>query len=293
MQDLQDLSSRWTEPLPRLAQFAMEHADRLCGQHLGCRAYHKAWTMLRLHEAKGALPYGFDFIRRELADSARNAPGRPLRVLVSGAADTGQAALVLGALAAEAVTAELVVVDVCQTPLGQHELFLKDSNQPFTLLHADAVTVDTAPVDVILAHSFFAFVAPERREALVANWARLLSPLGRILVLERFSPTPGIQTAWPEPGEREARRTALRQHLEKTGMAEDDIARHVAAADGMWDLTGKRPRMSDDQFRSALEKAGLALARLELVQSEYNVSPVQSKAVARERPRTLAVAVRR
>lgn len=248
--------------------------------------------MLRLHEAGGALPYGLDFVRREIAACAAAAGNRPLRVMLSGAADTGQAAMVLSALVAGEIAAELVVVDICRTPLGQHALFLEGTGQPFTLIHADAVTVETAPVDVILAHSFLSFVAPGRREALVANWARLLTPVGRILVLERFAPTPGIQTAWPDPEEREIRRGALRSSLTAASLPPREVERRMAAADGIWDLTGKRYRMSADQFQAAIARAGLTLARLDLVHSEYNVSPIQSKAVARERPRTLAVAVK-
>jgi ubiquinone/menaquinone biosynthesis C-methylase UbiE len=292
LQDLPVFRATWAEPLDQLARFALDRADDLCAPHLGCCAYHKAWTMLRLHEAAGALPYGIDFIRQELAACAAAAGGRPLRVMLSGAADTGQAALVLSALAAVGIAAELVVVDICRTPLGQHALFLEGTGQPFTLIHGDAVTVETAPVDIILAHSFLSFVAPERREALVANWARLLSPVGRILVLERFSPTPGIQPAWPDPNEREARRSTLHSALTAAALPPAEVERRIGAADGIWALTGKRFRMSDDQFRAAITRAGLTLVRLDLVHNEYNVSPIQSKAVARERPRTLAVAVK-
>lgn len=249
--------------------------------------------MLRLHEAKGALPFGADFVRRELAAHAAVVGRRSLRVMISGSADTGQVALVLNALTDEGIEGDLVVIDICATPLGQVALYLDGLGQKGTVLQADAVTVDTAPVDVILAHSFLSFVAPERREALVANWARLLASGGRLLVLERFSPTPGLQTAWPDPSERATRRAALHAALTAANLPPDAIALRMDAADGMWDLTGKRHRMSDDQFRTALDRAGLTLARVELVHSEYNVSPVQSKAVALERPRTLAVAVKR
>lgn len=292
LQDQPNLCAIWTEPLAELAQFALDHAATLCAPQLGCCAYHKAWTMLRLHEAKGAEPFGRDFIQRELAAAAVAAGSRRLRVMLSGAADTGQAAIVLKSLTAEGLAAELVVVDICKTPLAQHSLFLDGTGQLVTLLNADAVTVDTAPVDVILAHSFLSFVAPERRETLVANWARVMAPGGRLLVLERFSPQPGLQIAWPDPTERESRRAALRDALLAEGMTSAQIAQRMEAADGMWDLTGKRPRMSNDQFRSAIDRAGLRLARVEMVHSEYNVSPVQSKVVARERPRTLAVAVK-
>lgn len=292
MQDLPHFRATRTEPLAALAQFALDHADSLCDPQHGCRAYHKAWTMLRLHEAGGALPFGRDFLRRELAASAAAAGPRPLRVLLSGAADTGLPALVQSALADAGVAAELVVVDICRTPLGQIAQYLDGTGQKLTLLHADAVTVETAPVDVIVAHSFLSFVAPERREALVANWARLLLPGGRVLVLERFSPTPGLQIAWPDPNERADRRAVLHAALVAEGMTDPMIALRMEAADGMWDLTGKRFRMSPEQFRAAIEGAGLTLARTDLVHSEHNVSPVQSKVVARERPRTLAVAVK-
>lgn len=112
----------WTERLPALAQFALDRANDLCKPHLGCRAYHKAWTMLRLHESAGALPYGLDFVGEEIA--AAVGPRR-LCVMLSGAAETGQAALVLSAAAAKGIAIDLTVVDICQTPLGQPALYLE------------------------------------------------------------------------------------------------------------------------------------------------------------------------
>lgn len=41
------------EPLEELAWFAFENADALCDPSIGCRDYHRFWSMVRLLDMDG------------------------------------------------------------------------------------------------------------------------------------------------------------------------------------------------------------------------------------------------
>lgn len=278
------------EPLGILARFAYDFAPHLCDPAHGCRDYHRGWSLLRQFEARGALPLGLDFFRRELGALAARLGQDRLRILISGAADTGQAAMLIEALRPAGIVPEFVAVDLCATPLMQQRLFLGMAGLRAEFHQADAVTVDVAPVDAIVSHSFIGFVPVPRRQALIANWARLLRPGGRLLVTERMAPRIGLQPGWPDPEERAARRAALAARLAAEDLAEGDRQGMLAAADRLWDLTGQRHRMGLPEFRAALEAAGLTLLSLAENAEAGSVSPIAARAAAVGRPRHEAVA---
>lgn len=280
------------EPLGVLARFAYDFAPHLCDPAHGCRDYHRAWSMLRLYESGGALPRGQAFFGRELADLARRLDRRRLRILVSGAADTGQVAMLLGALHRQGITPDFVIVDLCRTSLAQQDLYLRMQGMSATIIQGDAVTVTADPVDAVISHSFIGFVPPETRAALFANWARLLRSGGRLLAVERFAPEPGFQQAWPDPQERAARRARLATRLQADGLSAADVQGYLAAADRLWDMTGKRHRMGSAQFDEMIAAAGLRLLRRTDDTSGESVSPIAARAATAVRPSTEAVAER-
>jgi SAM-dependent methyltransferase len=287
---MDSVAAQGHEPLGILARFAYDFAPHLCDPAHGCTDYHRGWSLLRHHEAQGALPLGLAFFRRELGALAERLGQDRLRILISGAADTGQAAMLVEALRPLGIAPEFVAVDLCATPLMQQRLFLAMAGIPAEFHQADAVTVEVAPVDAVVSHSFIGFVPVPRREALVANWARLMRPGGRLVLSERLAPRSALMPAWPDPGEREARRAALARRLADADLSEGDRQGMLRAADRLWDMTGQRVRMGLPEFRAALDAAGLRLLSLEERAGGDSVSPIAARATAANRPRHEAVA---
>jgi SAM-dependent methyltransferase len=280
------------EPLRELARFSFDFAPHFCDPAHGCTAYHRGWSTVRLFESGGKLPAGFDFFRRELLDLAAERGTGRLRVMLSGVADTGQAALVLQALRPEGIEPELVIVDRCRTTLEQHGLFLRLRGVAAEYWQADAVEVSVKPLDAILAHSFIAFIPKTRREALFQNWNRLLAPGGRVLVSDRFL-QPGVEPRSPiPPEERKARLARLVAVLKDDGASGREIQEIADAAERLWDQSGTRPKMPVVDFRNSLAAAGLRLLREAADHGQQNVSPVAANALVELHPRIEAVLVR-
>jgi hypothetical protein len=212
--------------------------------------------------------------------------------MLSGAADTGQAALVLQALRPAGIEPEFVIVDRCRTTLEQHGLFLRLRGVTAEYRQADAVDVSVLPVDAILAHSFIGFIPEARREALFVTWNRLLAPGGRVLVSERFLQA-GVKPRSPiSPEERKARMARLVAVLEAEGASSREVQEIAVAAEGLWDQSGKRRKMPVDVFRNSLAAAGLRVLREAADQGPENVSPVATNDLAELHPRIEAVLVR-
>jgi SAM-dependent methyltransferase len=212
--------------------------------------------------------------------------------MLSGVADTGQAALVLQALRPEGIEPEMVIVDRCRTTLEQHGLFLRLRGVAAEYRQADAVEVSVPPVDAILAHSFIGFIPAARREALFRNWNRLLAPGGRVLVSERFQ-QPGVAPRTPiSPEERKVRMARLVAVLEDEGASSREIKEIADAAERLWDQSATRRKMPVGSFRDSLAAAGLRLLRETADYGQQNVSPVAASASVDLHPRIEAVLAR-
>lgn len=280
------------EPLRELARFSFDFAPHFCDRTHGCTAYHRGWSTVRLLESGGTLPAGFDFFRRELLDLAAERGTGRLRVMLSGAADTGQAAMVLQALRPDGIEPSFVIVDRCRTTLEQHGLFLRLRGVEAEYLQADAVDVVVQPVEAILAHSFIGFIPETRREALFSNWSRLLAPDGRVLISERIL-QPGVEPRSPiSRDERKARLARLVAVLKDEGASVREIQEIADVAERLWDQSGKRRKMPEDVFRNSLAAAGLRVLREAANYGQENVSPVAASAAAELHPRIEAVLVR-
>lgn len=282
----------WHEPLRELARFSYDFAPHFCDPAHGCTAYHRGWSTVRLHESGGALPAGLDFFQRELRELAADRGTCRLRVMLSGAADTGQAALVLRALRPFGIEPEFVIVDRCHTTLEQHRLFFTLRSVTAEYRHVDAVDVAVPAVDAILAHSFIGFIPESQREALFSNWNRLLAPKGRVLVSERFLQA-GMEPRSPIlPEERTARLERLKSVLEVEGASSREIREISEAAERLWDQSGKRRKMPEQLFRNSVAAAGLRVLRYMADHRQQNVSPVAPNALVERHPRVEAVLVR-
>lgn len=270
------------EPLAELAGFAFDWAHCLCDPQAGCLAYHRAWSMVRHVDTGGALPAGEAFFGRALRGLARDGH---IRVLLSGAADTGLAAMVLKTLRPHDIEPEIVLVDRCLTTLEQNRLFARHAGFRLQTVQMDAAALDVPPVDAILVHSFLGFFAREERQAVVDMWARNLAPHGQVLISSRLSEGEGtLRPAW-DPDALARRKTVISAKALELGYSPAYSAAIADAGEALWKLNKSSPQLGEGELLILIEKAGLAVVEMEKDTSGKTVSPVILDAGAKRRHR--------
>jgi hypothetical protein len=270
------------EPLEELAAFAFDWAHCLCDPKAGCQSYHRAWSIVRHIEAKGALPAGGDFFGQALRGLARD--GR-IRVLLSGSADTGLAALVLQALRPHGIAPEMVLVDRCLTTLEQNRLFARHAGFDLQTCQMDARDLNIAPVDAILVHSFLGFFAPDARQGVVDMWARNLAPNGRVLISNRLSVGETAPRPAPDAAALAQRKAEIFANAQAMGYAVQRAAAIADAAGALWQIRIGNPQLGEVELLGLLAKAGLAVIQMEKDPSGKTVSPIIMQQDAKRRDR--------
>lgn len=253
---MNDESPAGLEPLARLARFAFDWAPSLCNPEHGCEAYHRGWTLMRLLDQDGASPAGWPFLTRELRRLPR---GVDTRILLSGSADTGLAAIVASALGPDEAT--LVLTDRCETPLQQGLLFARHLRRAIETHRCDIRALDCAPVDTVIAHSFLINFAPEEQFRVVGRWAHLLKPGGVVLMSNRLAPEDRPPRQRTEDARIEARVPVVRARALELGFAESELDGIEAVARAFWRLPSAAP-ITESQMRDNLRHAGLELESL-------------------------------
>lgn len=249
------------EPLDRLARFAWDWAPALCEPAHACVDYHRSWSLVRLLELDGAMPAGQAFFDRELAPLAsREDP----RVLISGAADTGVASLVISAFRARGTVPDIVFVDQCRTSCWQNSLFMRQLGVNAQVLAMDAARIECAPVDAIVAHSFLHLLpGPKRREVLAA-WARVLRVGGRVLMSTALADDESDWVRMKDANQVELRRASLERAAIEAGFAPAEAAQVAQTAARFWATSpGKSPALTEANVRHEFRAVGLDVRSVE------------------------------
>lgn len=254
------------ELLAELAPLGRSLAETRCCE--ACRSYHAVWGFKRLYGISGALMSDAETIREVLAAAfARGAR----RILVSGAADAAGLAMI-ARVAAECGVApsslSVVVADLCETPLAvnRRAAALLGMEGAVRTVRGDILTLDDAPVDLVIAHNILSFFPPEQRAALAAVWARHLRPGGELFT---------VSGLWPEAGRMRSRfrpdevPTLVHAALERRAahpradlIDPDDLAGLMA------DFVARQRRFSVaslDEVTGLLSAAGLTILRADSV----------------------------
>ncbi len=275
------------EPLAALAAFAFDWAHCLCDPESGCLSYHRAWSMVRHLEANGAFPAGGDFFGKALRGLAR---GNRIRILLSGSADTGLAALVLQALRPHGIVPEVVLVDRCLTTLEQNRLFARHAGFDLQTFQMDARELNIAPVDAIVAHSFLGLFAPGARQGVVDMWARNLAPTGRVLISNRLSVGPSAPRTAPDADALAQRKSEMFATAQAQGYSVARAASIAEAAEALWQIRLGYPQMTEDDLLEMLKNAGLAVVQMNKDSSGVSVSPLIMQTDAKRRHRAEIIA---
>lgn len=246
-----------SEPLETLSLLSWETAPRTCDPALGCVDYHRCWSTVRLLELDGAPPAGTKFFHRELAEFAHR-PGA--RILISGGADSGLLALVAEAFSETASTPAFIFVDQCATPCHVNAAYAREAGMELQVLQGDIREARTAPVDVIVAHSFLPFFQGQDRQLVLSAWARLLRPGGKLLMSTWVTES---ETQWAAPKDANTmlnRANELKSKAVRFGWDEHTASELAETAQRFWAATlAKPPAITRDYLHKALSEAGFAM----------------------------------
>jgi SAM-dependent methyltransferase len=179
--------SHYSERLSDLAAQAYQLSDRLCGS---CRDLHALWPYIRLSRSStGAEGEGSRLthvLRQLMAEGRRD-------VLIAGAADTGLLALVARAGAGQLVN--ILVLDICETPLELCRRFAREWSLPIKALKQDLLELDVRhQFDLILIHGTLHFISAPGRITALGRVQRALRSGGRLVLLFNTSEKPSVST---------------------------------------------------------------------------------------------------
>ena len=168
--------SQYIENLRQLAAEAYELSGRLCGT---CRDQHALWPYLRLSRASAGVESPGSKLEAQLGELF----SRGLHnVLIAGAQDTGVLALVARAGAEHVLN--IVVLDLCETPLELCRRFAKQWSLPIETVRQDLFQLDfERRFDVVLVHGTLNFISADRQPESLVRMQRAIRPGGRLVLM--------------------------------------------------------------------------------------------------------------
>jgi len=166
-------------------------ATRLAGQfcnrgNLECRWYHGEWELLK---ALGIVSTSAVHRRqlRALLELALDALPRRPRILLSGSTDDTLLRIVNSAAGGRSV--DVVALDLCATPLELMRVYATARTLAYNAVCTNILDYNDADgFDLILTHAFMGNFDDRDRARLVAKWASLLRPGGRVVTIQRIRP---------------------------------------------------------------------------------------------------------
>jgi SAM-dependent methyltransferase len=186
------------ECVPVARQAAAEHCREIPYKAYKCDWYHGFWMYLRAMGISKASGGQADFLVAALRDLART--GNYPRVLITGSVDYSMPSHALWAYQSEAAAQDLMVTDICETPLAVSRWYAERQGASLSTERADVLAYQPAQAfDVAMTNSFFGSFAPEYRPRLFESWARVIRPGGKLVFTNRLRPSgPDVTLFSPE-----------------------------------------------------------------------------------------------
>jgi hypothetical protein len=254
------------EPVHESAPLARWIAERLCrvdprtGE--SCAWYHGFRQYLRALDLAITPAHHAAFLRDAFATAV--ARGGRARVLVSGAIDYSMFAHVLWACRQNGASADVTVLDICDTPLFLNLWYSRRVGNPVRTVRASILDHENAGgYDVICTNAFFGQFPPEQRLALMTRWRDLLAPRGKVITVAPFRPGSGTGTVGFTQQEAKALRDAvLHAAQQQDGKLDLDPEGLARLADAFAARMRVHPVRSLKEIADLFEQGGFGLDHL-------------------------------
>jgi len=194
------------QPLVTSAGIMADYAEQYCkGSYLDkedCEWYHRDWQFLRMVNAVATPDWHAQFYKQSFKESLLGMS--PRRILISGTADYCILAHFSAALLESQVTdCEIVILDLCATPLKICEWFARYEKLPNDIrtLQGNALQTDFRDnwFGLVISDAFLTRFEPEARKQVVAEWFRILAPGGSVITTARIEQSIGrTRVTWSE-----------------------------------------------------------------------------------------------
>jgi hypothetical protein len=170
------MSPLYIERLEDLAAQAYKLSGRLCES---CSDLHALWPYIRLSRSST----GVEAEASTLEIALRQLISSGLRnILIAGSADTGLFALVARAAANQ--TVNIVILDICETPLELCRQLAVRWSTPIVTLKRDLLELNASEkFDLVLVHGTLHFIASEERLNALTRIRHALRSAGRLVLL--------------------------------------------------------------------------------------------------------------
>jgi len=254
------------EPIRESAPLARWIAERLCqvdpATGESCAWYHGFRQYLRVLGLAITPAHHAGFLKDAFGAAAPR--GSRVRVLVSGAIDYSMFAHVLWACRSNGVTADVTVVDICDTPLFLNLWYARRVGVPVNTVRVSILTHEAdGAYDFVCTNAFFGQFPPSQRPALMAQWRNLLKPGGQVITVTPFRPGSQAERVGFTPDEGRALHDAvLRAAQAQPGALDippDEVARRAESFAARMKVY---PVRSLDEIRDLFEQGGFGLDHL-------------------------------
>ena len=196
LMELWSQSECCTKPRGGMEEWAKE--NRLDPEN--CGWYHGTWQYLRLLDMVAVPHWHREFYNERLGGILRQNPHA--KILISAAADWGMLASVHEALQLAAANPEIVLYDICKTPLKASQWYADLHNLPIKTRRANIITenIPEAPFDLIVTDEFLSVLKAEYKPLIVKRWKELLKPGGAVVTVAMMGgvTTPGLREGYAE-----------------------------------------------------------------------------------------------
>ncbi|RAM51473.1 MAG: class I SAM-dependent methyltransferase [Hapalosiphonaceae cyanobacterium JJU2] len=160
-----------------MEEWGRKEKPKLLSEDNSCGWYHGTWQYLQLLNMV-AIPRWYPFYQEALCNVFSK--NRTARVMISAAADYGMIRTVYDAMKASNAQPELVLYDICQTPLQSARWYAKKHGFSLSTHHTNILTADIEPAsfDLVVTDEFLTVLNAESKCPAVSVWKKVLKPGG-------------------------------------------------------------------------------------------------------------------
>ena len=147
---------------------------------LSCEWYHSTWQYLRLLNMV-AVPNWYEFYNKAIGDVLKK--HKNPKVFISACADFGMLAKLHESFVEAGVTPEIVIYDICNTPLMACKWYAEKFGLNITCKTGNIITDDIpeAPFDLIITDEFLTVLKDPDKPTITNKWYELLAEGGSVV----------------------------------------------------------------------------------------------------------------